>query len=252
MAHSLAHSEHAASGSVGATFQTRPSSCLPGSLQTTQARHSEVHTHPLCLKHPHTLPCEHRLGGRRTRTPGHATLRTHAFTRAPTSHARAHTRPLSPADPGARARRAGTRAALGPAVGDGPAARPPPLPRPRGPVPLGPGLRPLTGAAGSAAGGGRARGAGAGRSGGSYRSWRRRGHTLARSLFRRRLCGPRARALPPLPAAGPRRPLRSCARATQAWGAPGLLPHPWSAGPLHAPENFGGLSRGAPPLSETG
>lgn len=109
-----------------------PAPPLPHSLQTTQARHSDVHTHQLCLRHQHTL-LRTQPGG----ADGHARLgarprtrytQTHAFTRAPTSHA--HTRPLSPCGAWG-ARRAGTRTALGPSAGDGPAARPPPLPRPR-------------------------------------------------------------------------------------------------------------------------
>lgn len=88
----------------------------------------------------------------------------------------------------------------------GPASAP--SPARAGPIRSGPGPRPLTGSRAGSAAVGRT----GARSAGAVGPTRVGGAAAARSSagFRRRLRGP-ARALPPLPAAGPRRPLRSCA-----------------------------------------
>lgn len=168
---------------------------------------------PLCTRTnsaggTNTHPRGHSPGGRRTRTVGrtpadtlHSASRAH--TCAPTSPA--HTRRLPPPR-SLGARRAGTRTALGPGGGDGPRPGPPPFPRPRAP-PAG-SRPPATHRRGGLSC--RRRTARGGRSRGSDRSWRRRGHTLGRPLFRRRrLCGPRARSRP----SPPRGRAAPCARA---------------------------------------
>lgn len=123
-----------------------PAPPLPHSLQTTQARHSDVHTHQLCLRHQHTL-LRTQPGGQ-TDTHAWAHGRGHATLRLTRSHVpRPHTRTPArspPAEPGARAARA-----RGPPSAPVRVTAPRPGPRPfpgRGPIQLGPGLRPLTGA----------------------------------------------------------------------------------------------------------
>lgn len=208
----LAHSKHSINGLSGSRAH------LPRthSHETPRPRRSVVHTYQLGHRHAHTP----------ANTPGVA--QGHA------AHARSDARPgthsrlarsRSPRPPACTPARSPPRS-LGRAGGHAHLLRPvwvtAPRPSPRpfpSPIRLGPGPQAthrLAGGLGCRRGDRRA----AGGSGGSHTSWRRRSRTLAVG-FRRLLRGP-ARALPPLPAAGPRRPLCSCALPPRRLGgAPG-------------------------------
>lgn len=153
------------------------------------------------------------------RTHGRGHTQTRTLTRVPTS--RMHTRPLSPAEPRARARARASRSAREWVAAPRPGLRP--FPGPRRPDPVGP--RPqathrLAGGLGCRREDRRT----VGGSGGSHTSWRRRSCTLVRWVPPPPA---RARARAPAP---PRRgaappPALVRAAATQTWGAPRRRPH---------------------------
>lgn len=153
-------------------------------------------------------------------THGHGHTQTCTFTRGPTS--RVHTLLALPLGALGARERDSMRAARGSSEGDGPTARPPPLPQAKGPISPGPGSRTLTGARrAQLRAGGPARGAAGGRSD----RWvpqelaARRPH--ARPLGSAAGAGPRARApAPPRRGAAPP-PALVRATATQAGGRPG-------------------------------
>lgn len=125
-----------------------------------------------------------------------------------------------------------------------PGPRPFPGPRARSSWVLGPGHSPARDEFGCRREDPREGPRAAGRSGGSHTSWRRRGHTLGRSLFRHRLCEPaRARSRPspprgaPPPAlvhAPPRR-LGGLLGRSLTVRAPSTLPRPLSLSPGSPP-----------------
>lgn len=201
-------------------FPTHPCSFTPNhATQTSHCAHATPPQAPTHLsEHTPRYRWTHAAHARSDAQP-----RTQI--RPARSHAHgphAHTPPLSPADPGSARGHAPPR----PGVGDGPGPGPRPFPGPRRPNPAGPRPWPLTGAGRARLPAGReVRGAAAGRPERCvpHESAAPRPH--ARPLGSAAACAGR-RALPPLPAAGPRRPLRSCALPPRRLGGARAAPSP--------------------------
>lgn len=225
------------------------------SLQTTQL------STPMCTRtnsatSTYTHSCEHCLRDRwvhQPRTLGHTaadTLRLALYTRPDLR--RTHLPALPRRASGSRVRACAPPSARVWVTAPRPGPRPFLGPKARSSSAPAPGHSPARGGLGCRRGDPRTGRREAGRIGGSHKSWRRRSRTLARSVPPPARA--RARALPPLPAAGPRRPLRSCALPPRRLGGVRAAPSPRPILPL--PQAFwmasDPLSSGFSPISKIG